>query len=118
MGLYEIQVLDSYQSKTYADGQASAVYGQFPPQVNASRAPGQWQTYDIIFHVPRFEKDGKVLRPGAGHRAAHGVLVQDNVELSDLPRITSGLPTSRRRTNCHLVCRITVTRALPEYLDS
>src|SRR5882672_5377763 len=48
-GVYEVQVLDSYQSKTYADGQASAVYGQFPPQVNASRPPGQWQIYDIIF---------------------------------------------------------------------
>src|SRR5579863_9673792 len=50
MGLYEIQVLDSYENKTYADGQASAVYGQYPPQVNASRPPAQWQTYDIIFH--------------------------------------------------------------------
>jgi hypothetical protein len=82
MGLYEIQVLDSYQSKTYADGQASAVYGQFPPQVNASRPPGQWQTYDIIFHGPRFAKDGKVLRPARVTVLHNGVLVQDNVELS------------------------------------
>lgn len=63
MGLYEVQVLDSYQSKTYADGQAAAVYGQFPPQVSASRPPGEWQMYDIIFHGPRFDKNGKVLRP-------------------------------------------------------
>jgi Domain of Unknown Function (DUF1080) len=82
MGLYEIQVLDSYHSKTYADGQASAVYAQFPPQVNASRAPGQWQTYDIIFHGPRFDKDGKVLRPARVTVLHNGVLVQDNVELS------------------------------------
>lgn len=82
MGLYEIQVLDSYQSKTYADGQASAVYGQFPPQVNASRPPGQWQTYDIIFHSPHFDKDGKVLRPARVSVLHNGVLVQDNVELS------------------------------------
>jgi hypothetical protein len=82
MGLYEIQVLDSYKSKTYADGQASAVYAQFPPQVNASRAPGQWQTYDIIFHGPRFDKDGKVLRPARVTVLHNGVLVQDNVELS------------------------------------
>ena len=82
MGLYEIQVLDSYQSKTYADGQASAVYAQFPPQVNASRAPGQWQTYDIVFHGPRFDKDGKVLRPARVTVLHNGVLVQDNVELS------------------------------------
>src|SRR5690349_17901301 len=51
--LYEIQVLDSYENKTYADGQASAVYGQFPPLVNASRPPGQWQMYDIVFRGPR-----------------------------------------------------------------
>ena len=57
MGLYEIQVLDSYQNKTYADGQAAGVYGQFPPQVNASLPPGQWQTYDIIFHGPRFDQE-------------------------------------------------------------
>jgi Domain of Unknown Function (DUF1080) len=82
MGLYEIQVLDSYQSKTYADGQASAVYAQFPPQVNASRPPGQWQMYDIIFHSPRFDKDGKVLRPARVTVLHNGVLVQDNVELS------------------------------------
>jgi hypothetical protein len=82
MGLYEIQVLDSYQNKTYADGHASAVYEQFPPQVNASRAPGQWQTYDIIFHGPRFDKDGKVLRPAQVTVLHNGVLVQDNVELS------------------------------------
>jgi hypothetical protein len=82
MGLYEIQVLDSYQTKTYADGQASAVYAQFPPQVNASRPPGQWQAYDIIFHAPRFDKDGKVLRPARVMVLHNGVLVQDNVELS------------------------------------
>jgi hypothetical protein len=82
MGLYEVQVLDSYQNKTYADGQASAVYGQFPPQVNASRPPGQWQTYDIIFHAPRFDKDGKLLRPARMTVLHNGVLVQDNVELS------------------------------------
>lgn len=82
MGLYEIQVLDSYKSKTYADGQASAVYAQFPPQVNASRAPGQWQMYDIIFHGPRFDKDGRVQRPARVTVLHNGVLVQDNVELS------------------------------------
>jgi hypothetical protein len=82
MGLYEIQVLDSYGSKTYADGQASAVYGQFPPQVNASRPPGQWQTYDIIFHRPRFSSGGNVLRPARVTVLHNGVLVQDNVELS------------------------------------
>jgi len=81
-GLYETQVLDSYQSKTYADGQAAAIYGQYPPLVNASRPPGQWQTYDIVFHGPRFDKDGKLLRPARETVFHDGVLVQDNVELS------------------------------------
>ncbi len=82
LGLYEIQVLDSYENKTYADGQASAVYGQYPPLVNASRPPGQWQSYDIVFHGPRFDKDGKLLRPARATVLHNGVLVQDNVELS------------------------------------
>src|SRR5438874_12324480 len=81
MGLYEIQVLDSYQSKTYADGQAGAVYGQYPPLVNASRAPGQWQTYDVIFHRPRFA-GGKLQHPARITLLHNGVLVQDNVELT------------------------------------
>ncbi|HLV88578.1 MAG TPA: DUF1080 domain-containing protein [Candidatus Sulfotelmatobacter sp.] len=79
--LYEIQVLDSYQNKTYADGQASAVYGQYPPLVNASRPPAQWQTYDIIFHGPRFSGD-KLTRPAHVTVLHNGVLVQDNVELT------------------------------------
>ena len=70
MGRYEVQVLDSYENKTYPDGQASAVYGQFPPLVNASRPPGEWQTYDIIFHRPRFDAAGKVDESGADHRPA------------------------------------------------
>lgn len=82
MGLYEIQVLDSYENKTYADGQASAVYGQYPPQVNASRPPGEWQAYDIIFHRPHFDASGKVLQPARVTVLHNGVLVQDNVELT------------------------------------
>jgi hypothetical protein len=82
MGLYEIQVLDSYENKTYADGEAAAVYGQYPPLVNSSRPPGQWQTYDIVFHGPRFDKDGKLLRPARATVFHNGVLAQDNVELS------------------------------------
>ena len=82
MGLYEVQVLDSYENKTYADGQAASVYGQFPPQVNASRPPGQWQWYDIVFHGPRFDDSGKLKRPARMTVLHNGVLVQDNVELS------------------------------------
>lgn len=82
MGLYEIQVLDSYQNRTYADGQAAAVYGQYPPLVNASRPPGEWQSYEIIFHSPRFSNAGEVLRPARVTVLHNGVLVQDNVELT------------------------------------
>lgn len=80
MGLYEIQVLDSYNNRTYADGSAAAVYGQYPPLVNASRAPGQWQTYDIVFHAPKFG-DGKLVKKARVTVIHNGVLVQDNVEI-------------------------------------
>lgn len=81
-GLYEVQVLDSYRNSTYPDGQASAVYGQFPPLVNASRAPGVWQSYDIVFHGPRFDPDGHLTRPARMTVFHNGVLVQDDVELT------------------------------------
>jgi hypothetical protein len=81
-GLYEIQVLDSYQNKTYADGQAAAVYGQYPPLVNASRPAGEWQSYDIVFHGPRFDAAGKLTSPARETVFHNGVLVQDNVELT------------------------------------
>jgi hypothetical protein len=81
-GLYEVQVLDSYDNKTYADGQAAGVYGQYPPLVNACRPPGQWQTYDIVFHGPRFAKNGNLIRPARITVIQNGVLVQDNVELT------------------------------------
>ncbi|MEO7997310.1 MAG: DUF1080 domain-containing protein [Gemmatimonadaceae bacterium] len=80
-GRYEVQVLDSYGNVTYADGQAAALYGQFPPLVNASRAPGEWQTYDIIYHRPRFNPAGKVLSAARLTVIHNGVLVQDNMEL-------------------------------------
>ncbi|MEK6299530.1 MAG: DUF1080 domain-containing protein [Acidobacteriota bacterium] len=82
MGLYELQVLDSYKNKTYPDGQAAAVYGQYPPLVNASRPPGRWQTYDIIFHRPRFDSSGKLEHPARMTVLHNGALVQDNVELT------------------------------------
>jgi len=81
MGRYEVQVIDSYEAQTYADGQAGALYGQYPPLVNASRPPGQWQMYDIIFHAPKFGPDGKVLKPATATVLHNGVLVQDHAEL-------------------------------------
>jgi hypothetical protein len=79
MGRYEIQILDSYRNDTYADGQAAALYGQTPPLVNASRPPGEWQTYDIVFRRPRFGPDGSVVQPARATVFHNGVLVQDNV---------------------------------------
>ena len=79
---YEVQVLDSYRSETYPDGQAGAIYGQFPPLVNASRAPGLWQVYDIVFHGPRFDAAGLLTRPARMTVFLNGVLVQDDVELT------------------------------------
>ena len=81
-GLYEVQVVDSYHNPTYPDGQAAALYGQFPPLVNASRAPGLWQSYDIVFHGPRFDAAGHPTRPARVTVLHDGVLVQDDVELT------------------------------------
>ena len=81
MSHYEVQVLDSYQNETYADGQAAAVYGQHPPLVNASLPPGQWQAYDIVFRRPHFSPDGSVAKPATVTVLHNGVLVQDHVEI-------------------------------------
>jgi hypothetical protein len=80
-GRYEIQVLDSYINKTYYHGQAGSIYKQYAPLVNACRRPGEWQTYDIIFHAPRFDADGKLQKPGTVTVLQNGILVQDNVEI-------------------------------------
>ena len=82
MSTYEVQVLDSYDNPVYPDGQAAAVYGQYPPLVNASRPPGEWQSYDIVFRRPRFDPQGKLLRPARVTVLHNGILVQDNVTLS------------------------------------
>ena len=82
MDQYEVQILDSYESRTYADGQAAAVYGQYPPLANAMRPPGAWNTYDIIFHRPRFGENGEVLQPAYVTVLHNGVLVQDHEELT------------------------------------
>lgn len=79
---YEVQVLDSYQNKTYADGSAASIYGQYPPLVNVSLPPGKWQTYDIIWTAPRFDADGKLLSKAHVTVLHNGVLVQNNVALT------------------------------------
>lgn len=80
-GRYEIQVLDSYKNPTYPDGQAAAIYGQTPPLVNASRPPGEWQTYDIVFEAPRWDADGKLIKKAAATVFHNGVVVHNRREL-------------------------------------
>lgn len=80
MSRYEIQVLDSYNNPTYADGQAASIYGQWPPLVNASRKPGEWQSYDIVFEAPRFEGE-KLVKPANATVFHNGVAVHHRQEI-------------------------------------
>ncbi len=78
---YEVQVLDSFENKTYFDGQAGSLYKTSPPLVNACRKPGEWQTYDIIYAAPRFNEHGTLVKPGYITVLHNGVLVQNHTEL-------------------------------------
>jgi hypothetical protein len=89
MGKYEVQVLNSYLNKTYADGQAGAIYGQHPPLVNASLKPGKWQVYDIVFTAPRFNGDGTVKTPGYMTVFHNGVLVQNHAQIKGATRASN-----------------------------
>ena len=80
LGQYEIQVLDSFESPTYADGQAAAIYGQYPPLVNASRKPGEWQVYDVVINAPRY-KDGKIETPAYATVFHNGVVVHHHTAI-------------------------------------
>nr|WP_299381133.1 DUF1080 domain-containing protein [Allomuricauda sp.] len=82
MSKYEIQVLNSYKNETKPKGQAGAFYGNFPPLVNASLPPGEWQTYDIIFKAPKFNKDEELVEPGSFTVFHNGVLVQNHVPIT------------------------------------
>lgn len=90
-GRYEVQVLDSYQNETYPNGQAASLYKQHIPLVNATKPPGEWQTYDIIWTAPRFNKDGILISKARITVLHNGILVQNNVEL-DGPTEFIGLP--------------------------
>ena len=91
MGLYEVQILNSYDNETYPNGQAGAVYKQHIPLVNASRPPGEWQYYDIIFKAPRFDQTGALQQPAYLTVLHNGVLIQDHVELKG-PAVYIGTP--------------------------
>lgn len=80
-GLYEVQVLDSYHNDTYIDGTAGSIYKQYPPMVNVSRKPGEWQTYDIYFTAPVFNEDGSLKSPAYVTVLQNGVFVQDHAAI-------------------------------------
>ena len=81
MGLYEVQILDSFENPTYFDGQAGSIYKQTAPLANAMRKPGEWNYYDIIFNAPRFKSNGDVLKPGYVTLIQNGVLMLNHFEM-------------------------------------
>lgn len=90
-GIYEVQLLDSYNNPTYVNGQAGSIYKQSPPLVNAMRKPGEWQVYDIIYTAPRFKENGSLFSPARITVLHNGVMVQNNfVLLGNTPNV--GLP--------------------------
>lgn len=91
-GMYEVQILDSYENPTYADGQAAALYGQQPPLVNASKPPGQWQTYEIIFESPRWNSAGELVKKAAVTVIHNGVVVQHRHEYFGRTDGIGGIP--------------------------
>ncbi len=91
MSTYELQVLDSYESRTYSNGQAASIYKQYIPLVNACLAPGEWQVYDIIFTAPRFGESGRMVVPASVTVLHNGILVQNHVNLLG-PTEYIGLP--------------------------
>ncbi|UCG89395.1 MAG: DUF1080 domain-containing protein [Gemmatimonadota bacterium] len=91
MERYEVQVLDSYDNRTYSNGQAGSIYKQHIPLVNASRAPGVWQSYDVVFIAPRFAADETLASPAYMTVFHNGVLIQNHVELQG-PTLYIGVP--------------------------
>lgn len=94
MQQYELQVLDSFKNPTYVNGQAASIYKQHIPLVNASRGPGQWESYDVVFVAPRFSVDGKLESPARMTVFHNGVLVHHDVELKG-PTSNRGKPPYR-----------------------
>jgi hypothetical protein len=80
-GIYEVQILDSYNSETYANGQAGSIYKQSPPLVNAMRKPGEWNVFDIIYSAPIFKADGTYRLPPSITLIHNGVVVQNNTTI-------------------------------------
>ncbi|GEO03552.1 endo-1,3-1,4-beta glucanase-related protein [Adhaeribacter aerolatus] len=89
---YEVQVLDNYNNRTYANGQAGSIYKQTPPLVNAMRKPGEWNTYDILYTAPRFKENGTLIMPARVTIIHNGVVVQNNTEIKGATEYI-GLPS-------------------------
>lgn len=94
-GRYEVQVLNSYQNKTYPDGQAGSIYKQHIPLVNAMRPTGEWQVYDIVFNAPKYNNNDEIIEPGSFTVFHNGVLIQNNVEIK---KPTMGIEKDTRKT--------------------
>jgi hypothetical protein len=92
MGRYELQVLDSYDNRTYSNGQCGSIYKQAIPLVNACRKPGEWQTYDVIFTAPRFNDDGILIAPARMTALQNGILIQNNFEIKG-DTVYRGMPS-------------------------
>ena len=110
MDRYEIQVLDSYDNKTYFDGQCAAIYKQTPPMVNACRKPGAWQTYDILWEVPHFKADGSVERPAYVTVLQNGVVVQNHTEVLGSTLYEEPPKYEKHPARARFSCNITATR--------
>jgi hypothetical protein len=91
MGLYELQILDSYENPTYVNGQAASIYKEYAPLVNACRPPGVWQVYDAVFIAPRFGRDGRLRSPARATVFHNGILVLYDVKLTG-PTLWIGVP--------------------------
>jgi hypothetical protein len=91
-GMYEVQILDSYDNPTYPDGQAGALYGQTPPLVNASKPPGEWQTYDLMFESPRWDAGGTLVKKAVVTVIQNGVVVQNHREFFGSTDGINGIP--------------------------
>lgn len=94
---YELQILDSYNNPTYVNGQAASLYKQRPPLANVTRAPGEWQVYDVVWRAPIFGPDGALVSPATATVLHNGVLVQDNAPLAG-ETVYIGKPPSRPYT--------------------
>ncbi|HEV3139822.1 MAG TPA: DUF1080 domain-containing protein, partial [Vicinamibacterales bacterium] len=109
LGAFEVQVLDSYRNPTYPDGQAAAMYGQFPPLVNASRPPGEWQSYDIAFTAPRMTAAGALDKPAVVTVFHNGIVVHNATPFWG--------PTAHRKINPYTPATVKGPIALQDHGD-